>query len=174
MLATLREFYRDFTLFFSDPLFKNDDYYVIRDSGRVVAGIQIYHVTWRIVDFGSGVANWTVRLLTKIPWFKRRMDPERLRLLAFDGIYCEKGYESSLYELMEGVLERSGTYLGMLMMDMDSEIYRIYRTRKKLGVVNKLVGTFNADIRVRFINFPDHLRHYFLDHPTYIPTYDNS
>jgi len=174
MLANLKEYYRDYTLFFSDPLFKNDDYYVIKDSGRIVAGIQIYHVTWRIVDFGSGMANKVVSLLTKIPWFKKRFDPEKMRLLALDGIYCEKGFESALYELMEGVLERTGTYMAMLMMDMDSEVYRIYRDRQKLGILHKILGTFYADIRVRFINMPQKVRQYFLDHPTYIPTYDNS
>ena len=174
MLAILQEYYRDFTLFFSDPLFKNNDYYVIKDSGRIVAGIQIYHVTWRIVDFGSGMANKVVSLLTKISWFKKRFDPEKMRLLALDGIYCEKGFESALYELMEGVLERTGTYLAMLMMDMDSEVYRIYRDRQKLGILHKILGTFYADIRVRFINMPQKVRQYFLDHPTYIPTYDNS
>jgi len=174
MLAILKEYYRDYTLFFSDPLFKDDDYYVIRDSGRVVAGIQIYPVTWRIVDFGSGVANKVVKLLSKIPWFKKRFDTEQLRLLAFDGVYCEKGFESALYELMEAVLERTGTYLAMLMMDMDSDIYRIFKESKNLGILNKILGTFYGDIRARFINLPDEVRQYFLDHPTYIPTYDNS
>ncbi len=40
-------------LFFTDPLFKDNDYYVIRQDGRVVAGIQIYPVTWKIVDIHS-------------------------------------------------------------------------------------------------------------------------
>jgi len=174
MLTILKEYYRDYTLFFSDPLFKNDDYYVIKESGRVVAGIQIYHVTWRIVDFGNGMANWVVRLLTKIPWFKKRFDMEQLKLLAFDGIYCEEGFEIALYELMEGVLERTGIYLAMLMMDMDSDIYRVFKEGKKLGILNKILGSFYGDIRARFINMPDEVRQYFLKHPTYIPTYDSS
>ncbi len=174
MLALLKEFYHDYTLFFPDPLFEKDDYYVIKESGRVVAGIQIYPVTWRIVDFGGSLVNRVVKIMVRIPWVKRRFNPDDFRMLAYDGIYCEKGYESALYELMEGVLARTDTYVAMLMMDTESELYSIYNNNQKLGILHKVMGTFLADIRVRFINLPDEIRQHFLDHPTYIPTYDNS
>ena len=174
MLALLKEFYRDYTLFFPDPLFKDHGYYVIKESGRVIAGLQMYPVTWRIVDFGSGMANRMINIFAKIPWVRKRLNPDEFRLLAFDGIYCEKGYESALYELMEGVLERTSTYVAMLMMDRESNLYRIYNHHQKFGVLHKIMGSFLADIRVRFINLPPKVRQYFLDHPTYIPTYDNS
>ena len=174
MLALLKEFYHDYTLFFPDPLFEEDDYYVIKESGRVVAGVQIYPITWHIVDFGSRLANRGVKIMAKIPWVRKRLNPDEFRMLAYDGIYCEKGYESALYELMEGVLERTDTYVAMLMMDQGSELYSIFNNTKKLGILHKVMGTFLADIRVRFINLPDEIKQHFLDHPAYIPTYDNS
>lgn len=174
MLELLTSYYKEYTLVFTDPLFKNKDYYVIRDQGKVVAGLQYYRVTWRIVDFGSKAANRLIRLGVRIPWVRKRITPEKLDLLAFDGIYCTPGYEQSLYELMEGVLALSGRYLAMIMADTSSGLYRIFEKQQKLGLVHKVIGTFKADIRVRFINLPGEIRQYFLDHPTYIPTYDNS
>ncbi len=126
MEQILQDFYSGYNLFFSNTLFKDQGYYVIRDSGRVVAGIQEYPITWRIVDFGSALANKLVRMGTKIPWVKRRVDPDEARMLAFDGIYCEPGYEDALYELMEGVLAQKQRYLAMLMMDQKSDLYRIF------------------------------------------------
>jgi hypothetical protein len=174
MLGLLHDFYKEFTLFFPDPLFRDHGYYVIRDSGRVVAGLQVYPVTWRIVDFGGGVANLSVRLLTKVPWVRKRINPVDLKLLAFDGIYCEPGHEAALYELMEGVLERTGVYIAMLMTDMSSPLYAIFRDHRRLGLLHMLLGSYTADVRIRFINLPEEVRQYFLGHPTYIPTYDNS
>ncbi len=174
MLSMLKEYYRDHTLFFTDPLFKNNDYYVIRQDGRVVAGIQIYPVTWKIVDFGSKTANRLIKTITRIPWVRKRITPEEVQLLAFDGIFCEPGHESAFYELMEGVLAQSNRYLAMVMVDTSSQLYTIFKDRQKLGLLHKMLGTFMADIRMRFINLPDDTRQYFLDHPTYIPTYDNS
>lgn len=174
MEGLLKGFYSDYNLFYSNSLFKDEGYFVIRDSGRIVAGIQEYPVTWHIVDFGSEFANGIVRMGKKIPWIRKRVDPDEAKMLAFDGIYCEPGYEDALYELMEGVLAKRQRYLAMLMMDQKSSLYKIFSERGKLGPLHKVLGNFEADIRVRFINIPDSVRKLFLERPTYIPSYDNS
>lgn len=174
VLNQIREFYKDYTLFYPDPIFNNNDYYMIKEKGRMVAGIQTYAVNWKIMDFGSPAANRLVRIIIRIPFVKKRFSGEDISFLAFDAIYCEPGHEASLYELMEGVLERTGNYIGMMMMDQQTKVYRIFQTQKKLGIMNKVMGTYHADIRVRFNNIPDPVRQQFYDRPTYIPTYDNS
>ena len=174
VLGLLEEYYRDHTLFFTEPVFKNNDYYVIREGGEVVAGIQFYPVQWKIVDFGSPLANLAMRWLTKIPWVKKRISLEELNFLAFDAIFTKPGHEAALYELMEGVLELTGTYLALMLMDKSSPLFSIFREKPKLGLMNKVMGTHYADIRMRFINMPAEIIKYFKEHPTYIPTYDNS
>ncbi len=174
MLALLKEFYREYTLFFQGPLFKDNGYYVIQEAGRVIAGIQVYPVTWSVVGFGSGIVNRAIRTLTISSWVRKRFNTSEVKLLAMDGIYCEKGHESALYELMEGVLERTNNYIAMLMMDTESDLYGIYNRTQKLGFLHRVLGTVKADIRVRFINLPEEIRQHFIDHPTYIPTYDNT
>lgn len=174
ILTQIREYYKDYTLFFSDSIFKNNDYYLIKEEGRMVAGVQIYSVQWEILDFGNKVANRAMKILTRIPWVRKRISRDKISFLAMDGIYCEPGYEKVLYELMEGLLERTGTYIAMLMMDQKSDLYGIFRDRRKLGLVNKIMGTYHADIRVRFIHIPEEVREHFFKSPIYIPTYDNS
>ena len=174
ILKQIREYYRDYTLFYSDSIFKNNDYYIIREEGRMVAGLQIYQVTWKIVDFGNKLTNRAAGLFTRIPRLKKRIKKDEISFLAFDAIYCEPGREKALYELMEGVLERSDHTLAMMMMDLGSDLYSIFRDRKKLGVLHKILGTSFADIRMRFINMPEEVKQTFLEQPTYIPTYDNS
>lgn len=174
VLTLLKAYYSTYSLFFTEPVFKNNDYYVIKENERVVAGVQFYPVHWKIEDFGGKLANLAMRWLTKIPWLKKRISLEDLSFLAFDAIYCEPGYENTLYELMEGVLEQTGTYIGMMMMDVESHLYQIFQEKQKLGLLHKFMGTHHADIRVRFVNMPEKIRKYFLEHPTYIPTYDNS
>ena len=62
----------------------------------------------------------------------------------------------------------------MLMTDRKSELYHIFREKGRLGPLHKVLGTFMADVRVRFINIPGKTQQLFLKRPTYIPTYDNS
>lgn len=174
ILKQIGEYYKDYTLFYWDSIFNNNDYYVIKEEGRMVAGVQIYPVTWKIVDFGNKLTNWAARLLGKIPALRTRINKDELSFLAFDAIYCEPGYEKQLYELMEGVLERTKHNIAMMMMDLDSDLYKLFSEKKKLGILHKIQGSSYADVRIRFINMPEVARKEFYKRPTYIPTYDNS
>jgi hypothetical protein len=174
MLGLLRGFYGEYTLFFPDPLFMDDGYHVIREGADVVAGLQVYPVSWHVVDFGGGPSRLLAGLLVKIPWIRKRIDPDEIRLLAFDGIYCAEGREDALYELMEGVLERAGRYVGVLMMDKQSDLFRIFDRKKNLGILHRILGGYTAEMRMHFINLPEEVRQHFRDHPSYVPTYDNS
>ena len=174
MLSLITDFYNDYTIFTAAPLFRDDHYFVIREQGRVVAGLQAHDVALRIFDFGSGMVNRIIRLLTRIPFIRRRLDPDALKLVAFDGIYCETGREALLYELMEGVLARKKRYIALLMMDLQSSLYKNYLDRQKLGILHRLLGSFNAEIKMRFVNLPAEVRQYYYDHPTYITPFDNT
>jgi len=174
VLDQIRDYYKNYTLFYSDSIFKNNNYFVIKEEGRMVAGLQIYEVCWKMVDFGNTLTNKASILLSRIPRLNKRVDKDEITFLAFDAIYCEPGYEKVLYELMEGVLERTKHILAMLMMDRESGLYKLFRDHKKLGMLNKVVGTAYGDIRVRFIHMPETVRQAFHDRPTYIPTYDNT
>ena len=174
ILKQIKEFYKDYTLFYSDSIFSNNDYYVIKEGSRMVAGVQIYPVTWKIVDFGNKMTNRAAGLLGRIPSLRKRINKDEISFLAFDAIYCEPGYEKLLYELMEGVLARTKHFLAMMMMDLESDLYALFRENKKLGILHKIQGNSYTDIRVRFIHMPDAVKQQFYDRPTYIPTYDNS
>ena len=174
ILKQIQEFYKDYTLFFSDAIFKNNDYYIIREQGRMVAGVQIYEINWKILDFGNRLTNWASNLLTWIPGIRHRLTREKISFLAFDALYCEPGHEKALYELLEGVLHQSRHYIGMMMMDQESGLYRMFMDRRKLGFLYRIMGAKFADIRMRFIQMPEEVKKHFYERPTYIPTYDNS
>jgi hypothetical protein len=174
ILEQIKDFYKEYTLFYPDALFKNNDYYVIKEEGRMVAGVQIYRVTWKIVDLGNRLANRMARLLGRMPGFRKLIRNNEINFLAFDALYCKPGSEKMLYELMEGVLERTGYNIAMVMMDLESELYALFKKHKRLGVLHKLFGTSHADIRIRFLHMPESVKQQFFDRPTYIPTYDNS
>ena len=174
ILEQIRDYYKDYTLFYPDSIFKNNDYYVIREEGSMVAGVQIYRVTWKIVDFGNSLANRAAGWIGRLPILRKLIHHNEIDFLAFDALYCRPGSEKVLYELMEGVLERAGRHLAMLMMDQESALHAIFRKHKKLGMAHRLFGTSHADIRIRFLHMPETVKQQFFDRPTYIPTYDNS
>ena len=70
----------------------------------------------------------------------------KLRFLGIEGIYFKKGHEADLYSLMEGVMARKEQYLALLIMDVSSPVFKVFKERKKLGPLNTILGSFNADI----------------------------
>ena len=174
ILKQITGFYKDYTLFYPDAIFKNNDYYVIREDGRMVAGVQIFEVGWKILDFGNRFANLASGLVSRLLGLRHRINKEKISFLAFDALYCEPGHEKALYELLEGVLQQKGHYIGMMMMDVESGLYQTFMERKKLGFLYTFMGAKFADVRVRFIQIPDEIKQVFHEHPTYIPTYDNT
>jgi len=174
MKSRLKAFYRDYMLFFPEQLFRNQSYYVIRHDGNIVAGVQAYQVCWQVMDFGSALANRLAKWGRHIPWIRKRIDPEGIRLQAFDGIFCEPGHEAELHKLLESVLARTDSYVGMIMADKSSSLYQLFGDEAHLGPLHRVLGSFTSDVRVRFINIGEELKQSFIDRPTYIPTYDNS
>lgn len=174
MTVLLKDFYSGYNLFYTDPLFGGEGYFVIREGGRIIAGLQAYPVSWSVIDFGSGIANLLVRLLVRLPWIKKRLNPGEMKLLAFDGLYYEQDFRERLFELMEGVLERTGRHVALMMVDADSDLNHIISRHNKLGIVHRILGPVPAEVRVRFIDFPEGTRREFFSKPAYIPTFDNS
>jgi hypothetical protein len=120
------------------------------------------------------MTNRASALLSRILGLRHRINEEKISFLAFDALYYEPGREEALYELLEGVLQQKGHYIGMMMMDVESGLYDMFMKRKKLGFLYKFMGAKFADVRVRFIQIPETIKQVFRKRPTYIPTYDNS
>ena len=174
MIKRLNEFYKDFTLLTTENLFKGQDYYVIKEQNEIIAGLQIYEVTWRVVSFGSGFMNRIMGLMSKIPYFRRRINPKNLKLIALDGIYFREGSEDALYELIESVRAARNVYVALLIMDEKSKVNRLFEDMERRGIVYKLLGKFKADVMAKFINIPENVQQFYREHPTYISSYDNS
>ncbi|PID91891.1 MAG: hypothetical protein CSA96_06045 [Bacteroidetes bacterium] len=174
MLALIRDFYSDHVLFVSDPLFRDGHYCVIREKGKVVAGLQYYPITWVIKDFGGAFTNRVMKVLGKTAFVKRRANPDNFRLLAYDGLYCAPGKEDVLYELMEGVLAREKCYMALLEMDKESGLYSLLRRKKRFGLLYRIFGEFKARVMATFIRMPGEAVAEIKRKPFYIPTYDNS
>ena len=89
-------------------MFYGDRYYVLREGSEIIAGVNAMPSSFRIYEI-PGVWGWVImKVLPKVPYFKRLFYPEEFRHLVFDAIYCKKGYEDSLADLFESVCASEG------------------------------------------------------------------
>lgn len=175
MQGLLREFYREHAFYFEDYLFLNDDYYVLKKDGEIVAGLQANKESWEIKTTGSPFVDKIVRFLTKnIRAIGKRFTYEEMKFLGIEGMYYKKGHEKDLYKLLEGVLAMRDHYLALMIMDTRSPEYAVFKKHKKLGPVNTVLGSFKGDIYCKFFSFPEKEKQEVAARPVYISIYDNT
>jgi len=174
MKVLLEEFYYGHAFYFDEYLFINDNYFVLREKGEIVAGIQANEELWEIKTIGNEFFDSIIRFLTKIPMIGKRFKYEEMRFLGIEGMYFKKGREADLYKLLEGVMAMKERYLALLIMDVSSPEFIVFKERKKLGPVNTILGSFEADIYTKFFSFSEEEKTETLGKPTYISIYDNT
>jgi hypothetical protein len=174
MKILLEDFYKDHAFYFDEHLFINDSYFMLRENGEIVAGLQANEETWEIKTIGNKNLDTFIKFMTRLPLIGKRFKYEQMRFLGVEGIYFKKGQEVSIYKLLEGVLAHKDQYLALLFMDLRSPEYKAFKEIKKLGPVNSILGSFEADIYTKFFSFPDDEKKETAEKAVYISIYDNT
>ncbi len=174
MKKLLEEFYFGHSFYFDEYLFINNNYYVLRENGEIIAGLQANDEAWEIKTIGNAFADRIIKFLTRIPLIGKRFTYENMRFAGIEGIYYKEGHEKDVYRLLEGVLAKKEHYLALLIMDLRSPVYRVFRERKKLGPVNSILGSFDGEIFAKFFSYSEEEKQGIAERPVYISIYDNT
>jgi hypothetical protein len=170
----LRDYYREYSLFSLDYAFYGNRYYVLKEDDKIVAGVLAIPNRHKIYDI-PGVWGWVImKVLPRIPYYKRLFHPEEFKYLVFDAIYCREGYEKHLATLFESACAAEGYYTGLAWLDDRSRLYDELRTGVNMGALNRMLNAKPGLIYVRFINFDEKEKELFYEAPAYISGFDFS
>jgi len=174
MESLLLEYYHDYSFFSTDYAFFGNKYYVLKEGGEIIAGVNAIPSSYKIYDM-PGVWGWIyMKILPRAPYFKRLFHPEEFRHLVFDAIYCTKGKERLLADLFESVCTSEGYHTGITWLDDRSELFDKLRSGVKMGALNRMLNAKPGLVYARFINLTDQEKEYFYDAPAYISGFDFS
>jgi len=174
MEALLLKYYKEHSFFSTDNIFFGDRYYVIRENGRIVAGVSAIPSSYRIYDM-PGVWGWiSMKILPDAPYFKRLFNPDEFRHLVFHAIYCEEGREDLLADLFESVCASEGYHTGLTWLDDRSDLYDKLRSGVRMGALNRILNAKPGLVYARFINLSEEEKECFYDAPAYISGFDFS
>lgn len=104
VLELIRKFYRDHQFFSPVHLFENDNYYILRKNGEIVAGIQANPVAWQIKSLPGIMGKFLIKGAPYTPGIRKLINPKNHRFLATEGLFWGEGYEKEVENLLEGVL----------------------------------------------------------------------
>jgi hypothetical protein len=129
-----------------------DNYFVIKHEGVVVAGLQANPTRWEIKEMEGISSKILLKVLPHIPILKRLINPDKYDFLAIEGLFIENGYEEYLYDLLEGVLHQSNMTSALIQLDSKSPLLKLLRERKNLGLLNSMKKEFKTHVMIKVIN----------------------
>jgi len=174
MESLLLDYYRGYSLFSTGHVFHGDRYYVLREGGRIIAGVSAIPSSYKVHDV-PGVWGWVMmKVLPKAPYFKRLFQPGIFRHIVFDAIYCEKGREEMLAVLFESVCASEGFNTGLTWLDDRSDLFEKLRTGGRMGALNRILNAKPGLVYMRFINLTEEEKELFYDAPAFISGFDFS
>jgi len=170
----LTDYYGNHSLFTTEYSFYGDRYYVLKEGEEIVAGVNAIPGVHKIYDI-PGIWGWVImKILPKVPYYRRLFYPGEFRYLVFDAIYCRKGHEQILGTLFESVCAAEGYYTGLTWLDDRSELYDKIRTEVNMGALNRMLNAKPGLVYIRFLNFDEKEKESFFEAPAYVSGFDFS
>ncbi|HET9503870.1 MAG TPA: GNAT family N-acetyltransferase [Hymenobacter sp.] len=149
MRAWLAAAYQGHALVQLDHLFDEGNYFVLRENGEIIAGVQANPVRWRIVAMPGISGKFMLRVLPHVPVLKRLINPARHEFAALEALYVLPGREPALLALLESVLAHFGYTSALVMLDTTSPLHGYLKNSGKLGLLQALKQPTYSQVLVK-------------------------
>jgi L-amino acid N-acyltransferase YncA len=129
-----------------------NNYFVLKENGRIVAGLQANPTRWKIVEMSGIGGKILLNVLPYIPILKRLINPKKYDFLAIEGVFMESDAEGYLYPLIEGVLHHFSMSSALFQLDSQSAILNLFKKRGDLGLLNAMKKDLKTNVMIKSIN----------------------
>lgn len=150
VLALLKKQYEAYALVQFNSIFLNDDYFVIRENGEIVAGCQFHRVHWVINNMPGTLGKILMRVVPHIPVINKLFNPKKFEFLAFEGIYVKPGFENKLSDLFEGLLAKEKLKSSMYWMGESCPLRKRILEKCKAGLIHTFIKDSDVFIMAAF------------------------
>jgi RimJ/RimL family protein N-acetyltransferase len=138
MQATLAAAYAGHSLVQFDHLYDQQHYFVLREKGEIIAGVQANPVRWRIVAMPGLSGQLLLHVLPHVPVLRRLINPANHTFAALEALYVQPGREPELLVLLESVLAHFSYTSALVMLDTTSPLHTYLKSSGKLGLLQAI------------------------------------
>ncbi|HPR32090.1 MAG TPA: hypothetical protein PLK12_08340 [Prolixibacteraceae bacterium] len=164
--------YHNHNLIDLEHVFYEENYFVAEADGKIVAGVQANPMCWAFRNLPGLSGRILLRVLPRIPYLRRLINPQRFSFSAFEGVFCLDGHEGVLNSLFESVLALQGNYTALIWMDTKSPMIQTIRKHCHLGLMDKINSGGAGDILVRGENLTPADWESLIGKPAYVSCFD--
>lgn len=174
MARLLKDYYAGYCFYSDEFAFYDHRYYVMKKDGEIVAGVGAVPAQYRIVNV-PGLWGWIMmKMLPRIPLFRRLFQPEEFRYVILNAIWCRKGSEALLPDLFESVCASEGYHTALTWLDDHSELFQTLRANRRMGAINRMLNAKPGLVYALFPGLTPEETEKFYDSPAYISGFDFS
>jgi hypothetical protein len=150
--AAIHRFYTNYSDVTDVHLFEHNNYFVLKENNKIVAGVQANYAEWRIEALPGVFGSLLVKALPYIPLIRRIINPNKYQFLACEGLFWEPGYENRLQSLFEGVLSLQKCHSMLLWIDSKDKRLQKALIQTKLGLLQKVKADNDVNLVAKFNN----------------------
>ncbi len=170
MRILLRDFYSSYSMFNYENLLGKYSYYVLRQEGKIVAGLQAAVDNWKILSMPGKFGVTAIAAISRIPILNRILNQD-FRFLAIEGIYHAPGHELSISKLIEGLLSHHRLKCALMFLDEKSTLFNSIKSLN-LGIAGKLSKPISGEVIGRFNGMSEEEMLCIKNSPAYISAID--
>jgi GNAT superfamily N-acetyltransferase len=145
----LQQYFSKYALLNLENINYQNNYFVLRHQGEIVAGLQANPVEWKIVEMEGFSGKILMNVLPHLPVLKKIFNPNAYQFVAVEGVYLKAGYEHELYPLIEGVLNHFSIYSALFQLDSNDLLLKYFNKNGKLGILNSIKKDITTHVMVK-------------------------
>ncbi|PWJ44023.1 GNAT family N-acetyltransferase [Sediminitomix flava] len=172
MTGLLQDYYKDYGFYTLENTFRNNQYFVLKEKGEIIAGIQVTPAHWVMEEMNGLTGKFILNFGAKLPFLSKLFNPEKYSFLASDSIYCKKGYEDRFSTLLESVCAITGYHSINMWADITSSLHDLIDTIPSKGLLDKFAGNNKATVIVKNSEVGEDVYKEIERRPTYISGFD--
>ncbi|MCB0583821.1 MAG: hypothetical protein KDD06_00610 [Phaeodactylibacter sp.] len=171
-LPRLEERYSGYAFWMTDNLFLDNDYFVLEEEGKIIAGVQVHQGHWALAKL-PGLVGALLPVIPYTPLISRIFNPRDFRFLTFEGFFVEPGCEHRLQDILEALLARYGHHSALFWLDERDPFHQVLLEHNSMGLLHRFVGDSDARFIINLKGFPEAEAAKLKKAPLYISGHDN-
>jgi hypothetical protein len=150
VMGMIQNFYHDFSFLSDAHLFDQNNFFVLRENGKIVAGIQANPAKFKIISLPGIGGKIALKVFPKLPYLRKIVNPSENKFLATEGLFWLDGYENQVEKLLNAVLHLTKHH--SMMIWEDASVQRIRKLPLKWGTLQKIKKDNEINIVLKDVN----------------------
>ena len=126
MKERIEKFYSGFSVYTNQFMFINEEYFVWKEDGEIVAGLQANKCNWEIKKMSGLMGFVTLHVLPLLPFVRNYFNPQKFDFVTYDYLYVKPGHEDKLEKLFETMLNKYDVTFSLIWQDVKSPLHPVF------------------------------------------------